>query len=268
MLVLEILTICRSQQIRKNRKLCKDNEIFDHPENTDDIFEIWSPRMGALRYILFQDASLEQIAEEKFEPDERKNMRKWIKELNGGYKKAVRNDSLDFDYLLKNFEDEFADILSAVKILRGLELDILNKRRWTSRFLAPRGVNLLLSDLDRNLNVDRRFFGRGGEMVYLMLKRSSHAVRLAEELKKQFFDHQDRLDQIASRLMPSALESDKSRGHRIGYLPLRKHYSYNRMAEDWLSILSLGELPIPQKFDPLFRITALNLVSLFCGAGA
>ena len=45
----------------------------------------------------------------------------------------------------------------------------------------------------------------------------------------------------------------------IGYLPYRRHPAYDRLAGDWLSILRVDRLPNGHLFDPLFRITGLNL---------
>ena len=56
---------------------------------------------------------------------------------------------------------------------------MIHNRRWTSRFLAVTGPDMICSDMREAANQgwspDRRFFGRGGELVYLMLNRSRHA---------------------------------------------------------------------------------------------
>lgn len=266
MLVLEVLSICRALQIDGSGASYDAIRIFNHlksSENEHESFKVPVRKMGALRYILFQDSSLERISRaENLTPDER--LAQWVEELNRGYAAAVRKDTVNFEYLLTRFEDRFFEVLQAVRILRGLELDVIHSRRWTSRFLVPRGPNLQFADVKEDFSADRRFFGRGGEMVYLMLSRSSQAAELAALLKTQFFDTRDPLDKIAAELTPpSTPDSDASDGGVVGYLPLKHHPSYDRMAADWLSILNLSELPIPQKLDPLFRMTALNLVRYF-----
>jgi len=266
MLVLEVLSICRALQIDGTGASYDTTRIFDHAtgsETEHEQFKVPVRKMGALRFILFQDSSLERISRaESLTSDER--LEQWVGELNRGYAATVRNDSVNFEYLLRRFEDRFFDVLQAVRILRGLELDVIHNRRWTSRFLVPRGPHLQFADVKEDFSADRRFFGRGGEMVYLMLSRASQAKALAKELRAQFFDEPDPLDKIAAELMPpSTPDSDTRDGGMVGYLPLKHHKSYDRMAGDWLSILSLTELPIPQKLDPLFRMTALNLVRYF-----
>ena len=266
MLVLEVLSICRALQIDSSGASYDTIRIFDHTtgsETEHEQFKVPVMKMAGLRYILFQDSSLERISRApNLTLDER--MEKWVEDLNRGYAAAIRRGTVNFRYLLARFQDRFFDVHQAVRILRGLELDVIHNRRWTSRFLIPRGPHLQFADVKEDFSSDRRFFGRGGEMVYLMLSRSAQAPELALRLKTQFFDIQDRLDQIAAKLMPpSTLDSDIGDGGMVGYLPLKHLPSYDRMGGDWLSILNLNELPIPQKLDPLFRMTALNLVRYF-----
>ena len=268
MLVLEVLSICRALQIDSSGVPYNKIRIFDHPtisENEHEQFTIPILKMEALRYILFQDSSLERISRDhNLTWDER--MEKWVENLNSSYAATIRSRTIKFGYLQERFQDRFFDVLQAVRILRGLEIDVIHNRRWTSRFLIPRGPNLQFPDVDKNFISDRRFFGRGGEMVYLMLSRSAQAPKLAHRLKEQFFDIQDPLDRIAAKLMPpSDPSSNVGDGGMIGYLPLKYLPSYDRMGRDWLSILNLNKLPIPQKLDPLFRMTALNLVRYFVG---
>ena len=266
MLVLEVLSICRVLQIDGSGTSYKKTRIFDHATSSEtehEQFKVPVLKMGALRYILFQDSSLEAISrKENLTPDER--LVQWVKELNRGYAATIRKDVVNFEYLLDQFEDRFFDVLQAVRILRGLELDVIHNRRWTSRFLVPWGPHLQFADTREDFSSDRRFFGRGGEMIYLMLNRSSKSRELAEQLKKQFFDTQYPLNKIAKKLMPpSSPDSDTSDGGVVGYLPIKDHPSYDRMAEDWLSILNLTAMPVPQKLGPLFRMTALNLIRYF-----
>lgn len=263
MLVLEVLAIARVMQVDDRGKPHEDLRVFQHHRDGDghENFGIPLVRARALRYMLFKDSSLEQIQKNKDIPSDQR-LKAWVSKLNEGYKASVKSDPISFDYLIDRFGDRFDDIAQAIRILRGLELDSINKRRWTSRFLAPRGPNLHFSDTDEGFKSDRRFFGRGGEMIYLMLSRSARAEDLGRVLSKQFFTHPDPLDRIAQKLVPPG-PADIAGDAPIGYLPLSTHPSYDRMAEDWHAILTLEELPIPQKVEPLFRVTALNLIRYF-----
>lgn len=267
MIVLETLSIVRMFQVDKGGTLHPEIRIFRHSGATQGDHErIDVPFIQAreLRYILFKDSSLAQVAHSS-NIVERERMAEWIKKLNEGYKATVKGDARRFDYLANRFPDRFDDVWQAVRILRGLELDSFHNRRWTSRFLNPHGPNLYLSDVDERFSRDRRFFGRGGELVYLMLSRSSLANELGELITKRFFPEFDPFDKIAEKLSPNtgSEEAQFGAGAQIGHLPLSRHPAFDRMATDWKAIFSLDELPAQQKLEPLFRITALNLVRYF-----
>jgi len=262
MLVLEVLSICWSPQVGRNGKARDDIRIFSHPEYRDDRHEeIIIPvlKRPQLRYLLFQENLLEEIAHTDGLTDKQK-LEKWLDNLNKGYM-AKTNKRDGFRYIQQRNLGTFKDLRLAVKILRSLEIDAHNARRWTSKFLVPRGPSLQLPDMDTHFSSDRRFFGRGGEMVYLMLKRSVHAENLGDLIRKNFFSDYDRMNQLAKLVSPDT--DEYVAGGVIGYLPLSHYGAYDRIAEDWVSVLKLGLLPTPQKFDPLFRLTALNLVRYF-----
>ncbi|MCR4266769.1 hypothetical protein [Nitratireductor sp. ZSWI3] len=263
-LVLEVLAICSALQLGDDGRPYESMRIFNHNVSAADEHEnfiVPVTKSAALRYVLFKDRSLERVAKDPtLSPNER--MSQWIAELNSGFRNEVRASApINFEFLRKSFGDRFEDARQAVRILQGLEIDVLNNRRYTSRFLVPRGANLILNDVDPKFVADRMFFGRGGEMVYLMLNRSSKADKLALAIKNHFLVNKDPVNKIAAKFIPDG--SDRTTGGQIGYLPKRHHPAYDRMGEDWLSILELDRLPTPQKFEPLFRITALNLMRYF-----
>ena len=111
---------------------------------------------------------------------------------------------------------------------------------------------------NRSWSADRRFFGRGGELVYLMLNRSSLASEIGGLVKKRFLNSNDPMNGIAAALCDPS-DDGKTNAH-VGYLPFRHHVAYERLAEDWRGILTLDRLPDGHLFEPLFRITGLNIV--------
>lgn len=267
MIVLETLSIVRMFQVNHVGTKHPEIRIFRHSSTAQGEHErIQVPFIQAreLRYILFKDSSLAQVAQSS-SIVERERMAEWVKKLNEGYKATVKGDERRFDYLTERYPDRFDEVRQAVRILRGLELDAFHNRRWTSRFINPRGPNLHLSDVDEKFTRDRRFFGRGGELVYLMLSRSSLANDLGELITDRFFPQSDPFDTIAKRLSPST-ESGHAQlgaGTQIGHLPHSSHPAFDRMATDWKAIFSLDDLPAHQQLEPLFRITSLNLVRYF-----
>jgi hypothetical protein len=112
---------------------------------------------------------------------------------------------------------------------------------------------------------DRRFFARGGELVYLMLNRSNYREALAKAIATKLFEGDDPFERIARRLTPE--EADEKAYTEIGYLPTSWMPLYDRLAEDWLSILSRKLLPRSQVLGPLSSITALHIVRYFGEAG-
>lgn len=262
MLVLEVLAICRVLQIGDDGELFSDVRIFNHKAapGEHEEFNIPIVRSVELRYILFKDRSLDIIAnDQRISPGDR--LDRWIAALERGFSNEVKSVKKSFSYLRDRFNGNFEAARQAVRIVKGLELDALNNRRYTSRFLAPRGPNLILNDVDVKFVADRSFFGRGGEMVYLMLTRSGYGAELASEVTSLFLNSNDPAERLVRRLSPEG--ADRTSGGPPGYLPLAYHGAYRRLAEDWLAVLKLRSLPPPQKFEPLFRVTALNLVRYF-----
>ena len=255
MLVLEILAVCESV-LRDDRKLF----ATDSPS-------ISIAKRGSLRYLLFEDSSLDQLKhKDDLTGDEKLDL--FISELNEGY--FGRTQRLDaFNYLRDRFTGQFDALAQSIEILRSMEIDSMTSRRWTSRFLAPLGPQMLFSDLDYSLTADRRFFGRGGEVMYLMISQSNRSNEVAELIEETFFKDVDPINQLLERV--DSKESERTGSSPLGYLPPTSlHKAYDRLAEDWVAVLSLKGLPSSHKFEPLSRLTALNLVRYFleCAAEA
>ena len=109
-----------------------------------------------------------------------------------------------------------------------------------------------------NWTADRRFFGRGGELVYLMLNRSSLSAELMPLIHERLLAENDPMNRIAHALSDPA--DTGASNTQIGYLPHLSLASYESLAEDWLNILKCNRLPEGHLFEPLFRITGLNIV--------
>jgi len=73
-----------------------------------------------------------------------------------------------------------------VSLVRTTSLEVNSNKRWTSKFVFPYGKDCLYEDLDKNATTnDRRFFGRTGEVLYLMLCRTQRKQELLAALKGQ-----------------------------------------------------------------------------------
>ena len=250
MLVLEALAVCAAKPLGSAPPSDAIHEEFSYP----------LPYRRKMRFLLFQDRHLEKVVKDDTIPDDSK-WSVWKERVNNQFE--PHNDGQDhFAYLDAVFDCRIESLVQAVRLLQSMELDVMHSRRWTSRFLAVTGPDMICPDLrelpNRSWSPDRRFFGRGGELVYLMLNRSRHVELLGQLVGERLLNADDPMNRIAIALSDPN-ETDCARPS-IGYLPYRRREAYDRLAEDWLGILRLDRLPRAHLFEPLFRITGLNLV--------
>lgn len=209
-----------------------------------------------LRTILFKDRHIDEIADsDEFGADSTRWAR-WFDRIGPGGQGEAR-----FGYLKDRFT-RFASFRNAVALLRSAEVESGRKRRPTSRHLAPRGPDMLAADFgetkSESANKDRRFFARGGELLFLMLNRSSRRNELEELIPRRLLTEGSRWNQLAKVLQPK--EQDPPLDFDVGYLPLPSHKAFDRIAEDWASVLSLEELPDDHVPEPLMRLTGLGII--------
>lgn len=250
MILLEALTVCSAHELGTTLPSDSAHESIS--------YELHHKKK--LRYLLFADRHLSKIEVDDRVPEGEK-WECWKKCVNAQFPSS--DDQQDeFAYLDEAFNRDIHSLSQAVRILKAQEVDILHNRRWTSRFLSVSGPNTVLTDVregkGNSWSTDRRFFARGGEIVYLMLNRSSDSKALAALIKKRLLSESNPLDQMAKKL--SHDPSDSKSTTNTGYLPVKQHPSYERMSTDWTAILKLN-LPDSHLFEPLFRITGLNIIT-------
>lgn len=250
MLVLETLAVCAAKPLG----------TVPPGDATHEAFHYNLPHRRKMRFLLFQDRHLEKVASDETIHDHEK-WDDWKGRVNDQYD-PERDGQDHFAYLDNVFDRRIDALVQAVHLLRSMEVDVLHNRRWTSRFLAVTGPDMICTDMregaNRSWSGDRRFFGRGGELVYLMLNRSSKASEVGELVQKRLLSPDDPKNAIAKALCDPF--DQKASSTHIGYLPFRQHEAYNRLADDWQAVLNLDRIPNGHLFEPLFRITGLNLV--------
>ena len=249
MLVLEALAVCAAKPL---------GSVVPR-DGTHEAFEYELPHRRKMRFLLFQDRHLEKISKDDTIHDDAK-WSAWKEKVNDHFE-PDRDGQDHFAYLDDRFDRRIDSLIQAVGLLQSMELDVVHNRRWTSRFLAVTGPDMICTDMREGPSggwtADRRFFGRGGELVYLMLNRSQHAQELHRLVQERLLNPGDPMNQIADALSdPNDIRGSTT---RIGYLPHPQHPAYDRLAKDWLSILHVDRLPNGHLFEPLFRITGLNL---------
>jgi len=130
--------------------------------------------------------------------------------------------------------------------------------------LFPYCPESLFEDLNETLSADRRFFGRSGEIAYLMLTRSGCGDQIWEGLRTVFFDkatHSVRWKKaIASLAHNTDLDTRSSHAEQpLGYLPYESHRVFGIFGEDVKTLLNAG-LPEYDVMPYLARLIAFHLL--------
>ena len=166
----------------------------------------------------------------------------------------------DFSFLKKRFHS-FHEFTAIVAMIRGSDVEGASNKRWTSRFLFPFGPNALYEDLIANppsgtVSRDYVNFGRTGELLYLMLCRSSAKDELRKHLTR-ILEPVGPWNQLVGLLQPSNGDDERStRGN--SYLPYKRHATFDRLSDDWISVLSL---PLP-RYDVLPYLVTLGALHI------
>ena len=208
----------------------------------------------AVRNIVFNNAGLCRIA--KPAKADALKWEEWIAYMN---KESLPPVGQDYAYVRERFS-RFNDFKLTVELLLQTVIEPGANRRWCSRFLFPFGPCALYEDLNiTGTGSSREYinFGRAGDLLYMMLSRSSKAAELITEFAK-FFGANTVPTRMVEKLIPPAIPnlSDVRSG---GYLPYREHPTYDRLAGDWLMVLRLG-LPAQDAFAHLVPLAALHVL--------
>lgn len=206
-----------------------------------------------LRNILWNNESIKHIAEQNQNSDEAWGI--WATEMSA---KALGADPRNFDYLKTRFRSfqEFAALV--LMLQRDASVESETNKRWTSRFVFPFGPNALYEDLGvTKVGLERQYinFGRTGELLYLMLCRSSAAEQVKPFLN-ELLNGNNGWNRLLGRLQPDHDEELVSKGK--SYLPYVSHPCFDSLGQDWLRIF---ELNLP-KFDAVWHLATLGAMHL------
>ena len=169
---------------------------------------------------------------------------------------------LDARYLQERFED-VRSVQQTLEVLRSTEIDAHTAKRWTSRHLLPLGPNMLFADVrERSYAGDRRFVRRTGEMLYLMLGRSDprNIQRLTDLVDRRLVSGTSLWNRLAELFNPPPNGNPRTVRFRTGYLPFARMETYDRLAKDWIALLSLEQRDVSEILDGMMRISALHQV--------
>lgn len=222
----------------------------------------YEPRRSILlRNIIFNNASLNRLENSSL-PDEEK-WNEWVEGFRASFQPADKFP--DFTYLRQRFS-KFDNFKDHVRLLQRLSLNPNTSIRWTSRFIFPIGMDAMFTDLGKDLTREAVNFMRNGEIIYLMLSRSSAAAELQTGFTKLLEASKEK-NMLLERLLPEdELKNPdiaKAGARNVpAFLPYLKHPAYDRLAEDVLALLAL-ELPDQDCFEFLIPLFSFHLVLFY-----
>lgn len=190
-------------------------------------------RQIRLRGLLFNNPYVEAVRERAI-PDEDK-WRQW-KELFAHDATGLGDDDMDY---LRGVFTSFDDFAKSIELLRSSAFEARSNKRWSSKFVFPFGPDALYEDLrvdSGGASNDRRFFARTGELLYLMLSRAKRGPELGKALIERLFDASAPMNRLVKALQGEPQLATDARD--VGYLPYASDPRFDRLCEDWLSILA------------------------------
>ena len=234
------------------------NSVFH--EETPNAWKYQSAKRLELRHILFNNPFLNAVS-----LSGKSGVDQW-KDWQAKIAKTARigEETIDFSYLQGHFQS-FEDFCDVVGVLTSSAIGMNRDTRWSSKFVFPYGEDCLFDDFDVKGRPDRgrRFFGRTGELLYMMLCRSSHRNEIQEAMSRIFVEPNamdSRWNLLVKALQPKReWKDDLGSPVGVGYLPYAEHPCFDLLAKDWLSILCL-RLSEFEKIPHLINLIGFHLL--------
>ena len=249
LIFLEFLAVLRDQ-VEKGEAFKCTSDKGDHEDFTYSM-----PLRLPLRFLLFNNPYLHHV-----EVTEEGNDAQWDRWLHIIKSSAVERAGVDFTYLRQHFE--YRHLVRVAEVFQASAIGADSGKRWTSKFVYPHGPDCLFSEVSDKAGSksrDRRFFARGGELLYLMLTRSGYGEQLLPMLQRVVLDENKAWNRMAKALLPRDQADDITNPAQIGYLPYAQRPEYGDLANDWISLLRLN-MPGESVLDPLVRISSLHIL--------
>ena len=184
--------------------------------------------------------------------------------------------NIDLDALKEIFgyddgpEKAFEGFSHIVNSIRQAGINVESGKRWTSRFVFPWGRNCLFLDLSEKGEIgDRRFFGRAGELLFLMLSFAEKRKELSRLIKEKLLDCESVFDTVCKTI--SSIQKEdmceiKPKQGNECELPIDffedSRDRINILCEDLIQAFSLP-IPTPDIVNHASRLISLNLFCYF-----
>ncbi len=149
----------------------------------------------------------------------------------------------DFSYLTKEFEN-FEEFYKSVDIFKKSSFYLDTNKRWTSKFIYPFNFDTLFFDLNNNsLGIDRRFFTRGGEVLFLMVSRAKN-FELFKELLFQTYTKNERFSKLFYKFQK---DNQRTTPSSLGYLAKEQSNIFDALVDDLIKLFRRN-IPLNDKF--------------------
>lgn len=254
LLTLEFLNVCSAFS---KKSLLFDQEYLEIEDKIyNNYLKVSYEQEIQVRNILYNFPELELIYRSQSSQN-----KKWDK-VEEILRKKI-DDEYNYIYLRERF-DRFDTFYKTVTLLRKASLGLNTKRRWTSKFLYPFSFNTLFPDLDNRkgtFSVDRRFFSRGGEVLYLMISRGKNASKLKTIIEKIYQDNEEnaRWNALFQILKDNDQIHQSTKDSFLGFLRIEKHKIFDNLVDDLIALLE-NKMPNNDYFHHVANIVAFYLV--------
>ena len=211
-------------------------------------------RRMMLRNILYNNQIMPYLLD-KF-PDDSRAWDEWKKWMNENAKGIAERD---FSYIPKRF-GSFDEFTKLIGMLRSATVESESNRRWSSRFLFPFGPDCLYEDVRVSTSGTpaREYinFGRTGELLYLMLCRSSSAKQLQQHLAR-VVTSKNPWNALVAQLQHGEHDHTDAKGK--SFLPYKSLSTFDLLGEDWLHIFELN-LPCFDSYPHIALLGAFHVM--------
>ncbi|HIQ27761.1 MAG TPA: hypothetical protein EYH42_04620 [Sulfurovum sp.] len=166
-----------------------------------------------------------------------------------------------YEYLKQRFES--VDVFfTSVSLLRKASLGMNTSRRWTSKFIFPFSFDVLFIDVDnelKNFSHGRRFFSRGGEVLYMMISRAKNADTLKALMKNVFENptQNKRWNDLLATIRDD--ENIYSKDTQLGFLGADSHEVFDQLVDDLIALLK-SDIPHNDLFEHFTSISSFYMV--------
>lgn len=279
MVAMEFLNVL----VAKSFKDYEQNQVVPKAERT---LQYQAYRKVALRALLFNNSFIETVNK-----DEEDVWDQWLEifapiELEKSQKKAktrkttreLIEDSLqsgkwDDQYLRRALSNpqnsnSFEAFSSLIKLIRACSFNVNSDKRWTSMFVFPWGRDCLFVEMNDKGSTDRRFFGRSGELLYILLSYAKNRHELESLIRQKYFETDHPLNKACAFLQGREPEKAIDCANSIGpaYYTQTMQRRVDLLCDDLIRILK-SSLPAEDLFSHVWRIIGLHLMCYFIERG-